>query len=262
MYSIASHDDYSEKDPSEMVFKAGNSEDLADIRSIFNTYKSMSHYVLAREGDVKLSDRAKAYAFALFHWVKSSNRCHLAHIHKSKRIASMSTDYQFVMLSAPVRKEQEFTRLKEEHGTFFAFHGSGGENWHSILRNGLYNASGTKYQVNGAAHGSGVYLSPYVDTSSSYARMSHVPGSQGANAKECTLGTLPDANMRCMAICEVIDTPAVRKSHPQIWVVPNENHVCTRFLFVYDTRKGSFPSGITTTNPAFKAKLEELIKVS
>jgi len=46
--------------------------------------------------------------------------------------------------------------------------GSHIENWHSIVRCGLLNASGTQLQVNGAAFGSGVYLSPAAELSFSY----------------------------------------------------------------------------------------------
>jgi poly [ADP-ribose] polymerase 6/8 len=35
--------------------------------------------------------------------------------------------------------------------------GSGIENWHSILRNGLVNASNTKLMTTGAAYGPGIY---------------------------------------------------------------------------------------------------------
>lgn len=52
----------------------------------------------------------------------------------------------------------------------YFFHGSGIENWHSILRNGIKNASGTKLQVNGAAFGSGVYLGADATTSYGYCR--------------------------------------------------------------------------------------------
>ena len=42
------------------------------------------------------------------------------------------------------------------------------ENWHSILRNGLFVASGTKHQINGSAYGKGIYLSPSSSVCVSY----------------------------------------------------------------------------------------------
>ena len=50
----------------------------------------------------------------------------------------------------------------------FLFHGSSLSNWFSILRNGLKNMSGTKLMINGAAYGSGIYLSHDVNVSFGY----------------------------------------------------------------------------------------------
>ncbi len=44
----------------------------------------------------------------------------------------------------------------------FLFHGSGSENWYSILRNGIRVLSNTKYMTAGAAMGAGVYGSNQV----------------------------------------------------------------------------------------------------
>jgi hypothetical protein len=45
-------------------------------------------------------------------------------------------------------------------------------NWHSILRTGLKNMSGSKYQANGAAYGAGIYLAADSSTSLGYCRQS------------------------------------------------------------------------------------------
>lgn len=66
------------------------------------------------------------------------------------------------MLSSPPEREKLFRQLRKKYKSVFAFHGSSIENWHSIIRNGLMNASGTDKQVNGAAYGSGIYMSPRV----------------------------------------------------------------------------------------------------
>ena len=120
----------------------------------------------------------------------------------------MQTKYQFILISSPPSKEAAFQQAKEKHGSIFAFQyvllilskaclhklyrypfssGSNIENWHSILRKGLINASGTKYQVgeitirynmfiivsavlqlHGAAYGKGIYLSPLSSISFGY----------------------------------------------------------------------------------------------
>ena len=184
----------------------------------------------------------------------------------------------------------------------FIFFRSGTENWFSILRNGLKNASGTKLQLNGAAYGSGVfylnlnlflftfyfyfyfyflfffvfiffflfskkiYLSTIASTSFGYSKM-HNYGGGNKKGNENSEQFLDSANFNCVALCEVINDSTLRKSgflffilffilfffiyflilfffyfyllffflNSSIWVCPNEDHVVTRFLFVYRT---------------------------
>uniref|UniRef100_A0A3Q3FEQ5 Poly (ADP-ribose) polymerase family, member 6b n=1 Tax=Labrus bergylta TaxID=56723 RepID=A0A3Q3FEQ5_9LABR len=58
----------------------------------------------------------------------------------------MQTPHQFLLISSPPSKEARFQTARKLYGSTFAFHGSHIENWHSILRNGLVNASYTKLQ--------------------------------------------------------------------------------------------------------------------
>lgn len=110
----------------------------------------------------------------------------------------METPHQYLLLSAPPEKESKFRELKKKYGSVFAFHGSSSENWHSILRRGLINASGTKLQVNGAAYGSGIYISPHAGTSFGYCRM------YGSGSSSHSVGNrfLDSNNINCIAICE------------------------------------------------------------
>ena len=102
----------------------------------------------------------------------------------------MCTDHQFLLMSSPPAKERAFREAKTKHGSTFAFHGSQVENWHSIMRKGLVNASGTKFQVNGAAYGKGIYLSPMASTSFNYSgarsRVSVKSGGRGGVGITCT----------------------------------------------------------------------------
>jgi poly [ADP-ribose] polymerase 6/8 len=115
-------------------------------------------------------------------------------------IKSMRTQHQYLLLSAPPEKEERFRELKATHGSCFAFHGSSVENWHSIMRRGLVNASGTALQVNGAAYGNGIYLSPNASTSFGYSRIHQSAGQINANAGSNRF--LASENMHCIAICE------------------------------------------------------------
>uniref|UniRef100_C3YQ85 Poly [ADP-ribose] polymerase n=1 Tax=Branchiostoma floridae TaxID=7739 RepID=C3YQ85_BRAFL len=174
------------------------------------------------------------------HRVISSNRSHIVKLPESRRIKFMHTPHQFLLLSSPPAKEQAFREAKRQHGSLFAFHGSHIENWHSILRHGLINASGTKHQLHGAAYGSGIYLSPNSSVSFGYSCMGHGSHKAARNKallktgkKENTKRFLESDNLTCIALCEVIHSKELRK-HNNIWVVPNPDHVCTRFFFVYE----------------------------
>ncbi len=72
---------------------------------------------------------------------------------------------------------------------------------HSILRHGLRNASGTKLQLNGAAYGAGIYLSPAASVSLGYSAM-HGRNTAGT-ASSASAEFLDGSHFSCIAICEV-----------------------------------------------------------
>ena len=104
---------------------------------------------------------------------------------------------------------EEAFNAKITNSHCFLFHGSGEQNWHSILRNGLKNCSGTKLQSNGAAYGSGIYLSDNYITSIGYSK-----GSM------CVIG-----------VCQVVGDKSKYKKTSNIYVA-NENNLILRYLFV------------------------------
>lgn len=83
------------------------------------------------------------------------------------------------------------------NSSFFMYHGSSFDNWHSILRIGLRNLSHTRYMTNGAAYGSGVYFSPKLSTASRYAGVA--PKIWGSSE------VVKDSRDSCIAICEIIN---------------------------------------------------------
>ncbi|XP_054631991.1 protein mono-ADP-ribosyltransferase PARP6-like isoform X3 [Dunckerocampus dactyliophorus] len=124
--------------------------------------------------------------------------------------------------------------------------GSHIENWHSILRTGLVNASNTKFQMHGSAYGKGIYLSPISSISFGYSDMGkgqhQIPTKEELLRKYNQINEvqqeqpgrfLQSRNLNCVALCEVITTKDLKK-HGSIWVCPISDYVCTRFLFVYE----------------------------
>ena len=130
-----------------------------------------------------------------------------------ENVLSRSHDVtEFRVVQSDVGTHDRFVSLKATHGSFYAWHGSPLRNWHSILRNGLQNQSGTKYMSNGCAYGSGIYLAN--DWSTSY-RYSGRPG-----------GSEP----RLVALCEVIDDPRSYRRTRNLVIVQKPECVLLRVL--------------------------------
>uniref|UniRef100_A0A673W7B2 Poly [ADP-ribose] polymerase n=1 Tax=Salmo trutta TaxID=8032 RepID=A0A673W7B2_SALTR len=191
-------------------------------------------------------DKHDPLAHPLLQWVISSNRSHIVKLPVTRQLKFMHTLHQFLLLSSPPAKESNFRAAKTLFGSTFAFHGSHIENWHSILRNGLVVASNTRLQLHGAIYGSGIYISPMSSISFGYSGMNKKQQKVTSKDETATNKTnlqstkkgqqpqfLQSRNLKCIALCEVITSPDLHK-HGDIWVVPNTDHVCTRFFFVYE----------------------------
>uniref|UniRef100_A0A8C8C8G1 Poly [ADP-ribose] polymerase n=1 Tax=Oncorhynchus tshawytscha TaxID=74940 RepID=A0A8C8C8G1_ONCTS len=181
-------------------------------------------------------DKHDPLAHPLLTWVICSNRSHIVKLPVTRQLKFMHTPHQFLLLSSPPAKESNFRAAKNLFGSTFAFHGSHIENWHSILRNGLVVASNTRLQLHGAIYGSGIYISPmssisfgYSGTQKTYRNFSCVLLQSTKKGQQPQF--LQSRNLKCIALCEVITSPDLHK-HGDIWVVPNTDHVCTRFFFV------------------------------
>ncbi|XP_030621155.1 protein mono-ADP-ribosyltransferase PARP6 [Chanos chanos] len=196
----------------------------------------------------KQLDKADPLAHPLLQWIISSNRSHIVKLPLSKQLKFMHTSHQFLLLSSPPAKEARFCAARKLYGSTFAFHGSHIENWHSILRNGLVNASYTKLQLHGAAYGKGIYLSPISSISFGYSGMGkgqhHMSTKEELVQRYNRINTMSQSqalqsrflrsrHLNCIALCEVITSKDLQR-HGNIWVCPVSDHVCTRFFFVYE----------------------------
>uniref|UniRef100_A0AAX7V349 Poly [ADP-ribose] polymerase n=1 Tax=Astatotilapia calliptera TaxID=8154 RepID=A0AAX7V349_ASTCA len=171
----------------------------------------------------KQLDKIDPLAHPLLQWILASNRSHIVKLPLSRQLTFMHTPHQFLLISSPPCKEAHFQTAKKLYGSTFAFHGSHIENWHSILRNGLVNASYTKLQLHGAAYGKGIYLSPISSISFGYS---------GKNSVSC-LQVFAKHEPKLRYLFNLITSKNLQK-HGNIWVCPVSDHVCTRFLFVYE----------------------------
>uniref|UniRef100_A0A9J8DC59 Poly [ADP-ribose] polymerase n=1 Tax=Cyprinus carpio carpio TaxID=630221 RepID=A0A9J8DC59_CYPCA len=210
----------------------------------------------------KQMDKHDPLAHPLLQWVISSNRSHIVKLPVTRQLKFMHTPHQFLLLSSPPAKESNFRAAKGLFGSTFAFHGSHIENWHSILRNGLVVASNTRLQLHGAIYGIGIYLSPLSSISFGYSGMNKkqqkvASKDETSQKKGQNPQFLQSRNLKCIALCEVITSPDLHK-HGDIWVVPNTDHVCTRFFFVYEDGQVGDTS-INTQDPGINREILRVI---
>jgi len=166
-------------------------------------------------------DTIHPLCFPLLRWIITSNRVHLELVPKEKQMKEITTPYQFVLRSSTPEKEKKFVAERAKQGSFFAFHGSALSNWHCILRIGLKNYSNTEFMSCGAAYGQGIYMAPNSSTSFGYSGSGISPWK---NSEICQTSTT------CLALCEVINAGYTPNPH---YVVPQEDHVNTRFFFLF-----------------------------
>ncbi|XP_006761865.2 PREDICTED: poly [ADP-ribose] polymerase 8 [Myotis davidii] len=181
----------------------------------------------------KQMDKQDPLAHPLLQWVISSNRSHIVKLPVNRQLKFMHTPHQFLLLSSPPAKESNFRAAKKLFGSTFAF---------QVV------ASNTRLQLHGAMYGSGIYLSPMSSISFGYSGMNKkqkvsakdepASSSKSSNASQSQKKGqqsqfLQSRNLKCIALCEVITSPDLHR-HGEIWVVPNTEHVCTRFFFVYE----------------------------
>ncbi|KAI0211446.1 Protein mono-ADP-ribosyltransferase PARP6 [Lamellibrachia satsuma] len=198
-------------------------------------------------------DRCDALAYPLLQWIITSNRSHIVKLSLEKQLSFMHTPHQFLLLSSPPTKEVIFTAAKQKYGSTFAFHGSPPENWHSILRHGLMNASNTKFQMNGHKYGSGIYLSPRSDVAFHYSRINVTDQQRSTGGNQAMVMTnnrqfLGMKNPAFVALCEVVTSHNLEKCTDHIWLTTNPNHVCTRFFFVGEGQQHSVIEDQTTSS--------------
>ncbi|XP_040536039.1 protein mono-ADP-ribosyltransferase PARP6 isoform X7 [Gallus gallus] len=181
----------------------------------------------------KQMDKLDPLAHPLLQWIISSNRSHIVKLPLSRQLKFMHTSHQFLLLSSPPAKEARFRTAKKLYGSTFAFHGSHIENWHSILRNGLVNASYTKLQLHGAAYGKGIYLSPISSISFGYSGMGkgqhRMPSKDELVQRYNRMNTIPQLSppRTCRSTATSGSAPCRTTSAPASSLCECQHHLCT-----------------------------------
>ncbi len=93
---------------------------------------------------------------------------------------------------------------------WYLFHGSPIGNWHSILRNGIKNMSGTRFMSTGQALGPGVYATDNLTTAYGYS-------GRGSS--------------HCIAVIEMLVDPITFHKGNGVYVIPDDKLLFPRYLF-------------------------------
>lgn len=144
-----------------------------------------------------------------------------------KYVETLADDFLKLQQFSVQHSQQVENRFKKG---CYLYHGSRQENWYSIMRNGLKVCSDSKMQVNGAAYGSGIYLSDQVNFSLNY--------STGQNI--------------VIGVYQVMDTREKWYKTTNIYVVPDEKNVLLKYLLI-------FPSSGQSYSEQFKGSLMALL---
>jgi hypothetical protein len=202
---------------------------IAEMKEMISAGKHLARELNKRHKDL----------YAILRWLVTSNKSYIRLLEPHERIHDMKTEYQFIMVSDSPEKEIRFQQLKtgtnyvgkalyeklmgKSSGSFFAFHGSSTCNWFSIMRAGLKNLSNTKHMTTGAAWGAGIYLAANASTSASYCSGRRLNWDKSAFGK----------SVQCLALCEVAGKDQPKSGSSGIYVIPEDDRVITRYLFVY-----------------------------
>jgi poly [ADP-ribose] polymerase 6/8 len=165
-----------------------------EIVEILHTLPAMSEIATRCRSDQDLLGLVgRGKAVELLRWIILSNRSHLISLPPDLRLPEFPCQQQFMALLASPEAEEVFNGIKAKHGSCFLWHGSNGQRWHSIFRNGLKNATGTNLQVNGAVLGPGIYFAKDSVTSWGYSQAAQ------NNYSKSALG----AQLQIISLCEV-----------------------------------------------------------
>jgi poly [ADP-ribose] polymerase 6/8 len=222
--------DDSHKEVQTIGFMKGTRMDEPDVAKVMQVINHIPPVkdMLEYKNSSDLKDALNAIdplCFPLLRWIITSNRTHLEMLPVESQISAMGTPHQFILRSATPEKEKAYLAEKAKHGFFPAFHGSAFSNWHCILRMGLKNYSNTEMMSCGAAYGAGIYMATNSSTSFGYAGTT-----TGWKSSSIVSGSGVG-----LAVCEVVNAGYTANPY---YVVPEENHVNTRLLFVYSGSGG------------------------
>ncbi|KAG9594721.1 hypothetical protein KCU77_g7991, partial [Aureobasidium melanogenum] len=209
---------------------------VQNLLALLPSVRKMKTYLL-EQSTPDLSrwvDTISPAALAILRWTLASNRSCIVEVEHHQAVHGMSGYVQFRFAMGAPDKEARFlkavketaARLKSKYPTFYAWHGSMLQNWHSIIREGLH----FNETLNGRAFGNGVYHSPHYNTSLGYSGMH--PTYQGSVPGPYMW---PNSDLQisgAIALNEIVNAPEEFVSKTPHYVISQLDWIQTRYLFV------------------------------
>ena len=190
-----------------------------EIEKILTELPPMSELSKCKK-DSELIAKIGKEAFELLKWIVLSNLSFIVSLPQSMKISQFPETRQFLTLISSPEAEIKFNKLRKRYGSIFLWHGSPGNRWHSIVRNGLKVGSGTHLQLNGASLGRGIYFSEYSSTSWGYVRSSTNTYSKSELGRD----------LKLIALCEVAKVPELINHGGGCRTTVREEAVIVRYL--------------------------------
>ena len=195
-----------------------------EMMEIIGKLPPMANLAKTYHNDNQMQKDLGERTMQLLRWVLLSNRSQLLSLNENlelKQFKSSRCKMFMALLSSP-QKEEAFRERQQKYGSMYLWHGSAADRWHSILRNGLVNASGTRLQANGACYGSGIYFARDSGTSIGYIREKTNPYK----------GTALGKNFNCIGLCEIAKVPEGLRDNGWNHTLQDDKAVIVRFLLV------------------------------
>jgi hypothetical protein len=240
--------------------------DEATALRLLQSLPSMEKLVAQCQTDRDLEKFAAADGLRLLRWILLSNRTHLMALPPGLQLTEFPCSHQFMaMLSSP-ESEELFSAIKAQVGSCYLWHGSSADRWHSILRTGLKNATGTALQQNGSARGPGIYMARLASTSWGYSKPAPNRYAQSALGKQLCLISLCEVNKISASGQSIVVSRPDRgnvtctgflKDHGGAHTLTMEEACVVRFVML----GGKFGNDVITSPPKKIPTLREVLEL-
>lgn len=211
-------------------------EMMGGMRQVFETLPDMITIAQTCKSDADIFKNFGEEALDFLRWVILSNKSQLIHLPPQLRLKEVPFKTQFMSLIASPEKESLFQFKKRKLGgngqkkknqqnkadvgrSVLRWHGSSGERWHSIFRNGLKNMSYTDC-VNGAWYGPGIYLATDASMSLGYTQ----------TVENLYRNSMFGSSFTLIALCEVVPNKCF-KDFGNFATLQDDDAIIVRFVF-------------------------------